>query len=74
MKLLKYILFMIAGLFVFSVFVTCVYAGGFVNGIQLTVGYTLSCCAGLLWLAWGIVGIYEYVMGVKKDGNRQKKQ
>lgn len=34
MKLLKYILFAILGIFVFSVFVTCLYEGGFVTGIQ----------------------------------------
>lgn len=74
MKLFKYILFTISGIFVFSVFITCVYAGGFINGVQIAIGYILSCCAGLSWLAWGIIGIYEYIVGDKKDGNRQKKQ
>lgn len=74
MKLFKFIIFTIIGLFVFSVFVTCVYAGGFYNAVQQAVGYTVSCCAGLSALAFGIVGIYEYFTGDKSDGNRQEKQ
>ncbi len=74
MKLLKYILFAILGIFVFSVFVTCLYEGGFVTGIQIFVGMALSCFAGLGWFVLGIIGVYKNMIRGENDGDRQKKQ
>lgn len=66
MKLFKYIMLTILGMFVFSVFVTCVYEGGFETVIQNTTGTVLLFIAGLGWFVMGIIKVYENTIGGNK--------
>lgn len=66
MKIIKYTIACLWGLLIFSVFVTCVYAGGFVNVFQRAVGNALTLLVGLGLTAYGIIGIYTILRSKRK--------
>ena len=66
MKILKYSIALIWGLLIFSVFVTCVYAGGFVNVFQRAVGNALTLLVGLGLTAYGVIGVYCCIRSKRK--------
>ena len=61
MKIFKHTVTLIWGILIFSVFITSVYAGGFVNLFQRSVGYALTFIIGLFLMACGIIALYEDV-------------